>query len=79
MVTGPANVELTNSWARAFDPIAVGNALYDMFTHDVRSDVALPRLSPAKPRPSAPVPLTVVKDQIFVYDGDRCCLSTPPI
>ena len=40
MVTSPANYELVRGWSRASDPVAVGSALFDMFTHDLRPDVA---------------------------------------
>jgi pimeloyl-ACP methyl ester carboxylesterase len=40
MVTNPANVELLNSWSKASDPIASGSAVYDLFTLDLRQDIA---------------------------------------
>lgn len=40
MVTSPANVELLNSWSKASDPVASGSAVYDLFTHDLRADIA---------------------------------------
>jgi pimeloyl-ACP methyl ester carboxylesterase len=40
MVTKPADFELVMTWVKASDRVAVGNAFYDLFTHDLRSDIA---------------------------------------
>ncbi len=39
MVTSPENFQLVMSWGKASDPVAVGNGMYDMMTHDLRTDV----------------------------------------
>ncbi len=40
MVTKPADFDLVISWVKTTDPIAAGNALFDLFTHDLRGDLA---------------------------------------
>lgn len=40
MVTSPANFQLVASWSKTTDPVASANAMYDMFTTDLRADVA---------------------------------------
>lgn len=40
MVTGSANFELVMSWSKTTDPVAAADGMYDMFTHDLRKDVA---------------------------------------
>jgi pimeloyl-ACP methyl ester carboxylesterase len=40
MVTKPADVDLVMTWVKASDRVAVGNAMYDLFTHDLRGDIA---------------------------------------
>jgi pimeloyl-ACP methyl ester carboxylesterase len=40
MVTKPADFDLVMSWVKATDPAAAGNAMFDLFTHDLRNDVA---------------------------------------
>lgn len=40
MVTKPEDVETVVSWAKTTDPTAAADAMYDMFTTDLRDDVA---------------------------------------
>ena len=39
MVTKPADIDLVMSWARRTDPIAAGNAMYELFTTDLRGEL----------------------------------------
>jgi RNA polymerase sigma factor (sigma-70 family) len=39
MVTKPADVDLVMSWARRTDPVAAGNAMYELFTTDLREEL----------------------------------------
>jgi pimeloyl-ACP methyl ester carboxylesterase len=40
MVTKPANVVLIMSWVKRTDPVAAGNAMYELFTTDLRGELA---------------------------------------
>lgn len=40
MVTRPADINLVMSWVRTTDPVATGNAMFDLFSHDLRGDLA---------------------------------------
>ncbi len=40
MVTGKENDDLVMSWAKTTDPVAAADGMYDMFTTDLRPDVA---------------------------------------
>lgn len=40
MVTKPQDRELVLSWSKTTDPIAAGNAIYDLYTHDLRGDIS---------------------------------------
>ena len=40
MVTKPEDVATVMGWATKTDPVAAGDAMYDMFTHDLRDDIA---------------------------------------
>ncbi len=40
MVTKPADFNLVMSWVKTTDPVAAGNAMFDMFTRDLRGDLA---------------------------------------
>jgi N-formylmaleamate deformylase len=46
MVTKPADFDLVMSWVKATDPVAAGNAVFDLFTQDLRGDLVKIR-SPA--------------------------------
>lgn len=37
MVTGTTNLNLVMSWVKTTDPVAAGDAMFDMLTHDLRS------------------------------------------
>lgn len=39
MGTRPADFDLVMSWVKTTDPVAAGNAMFDLFTHDLRSDI----------------------------------------
>jgi len=38
MVTSDANYQMVLGWSMRSDPVAVGNAMYDLFVHDLRPD-----------------------------------------
>ncbi len=40
MVTKPADFDRVMSWVRNTDPLAAGDAMFDLFSHDLRDDVA---------------------------------------
>jgi pimeloyl-ACP methyl ester carboxylesterase len=40
MVTKPADIDLVMSWVKTTDPVAAGNAMFDVFTHDLRGELA---------------------------------------
>ncbi len=40
MVTSDANYQMILGWSLKSDPVAVGNAMYDLFVHDLRPDTA---------------------------------------
>lgn len=40
MITRPEDVALAMTWVKTTDPRSAGNAVYDMFTHDLRPEVA---------------------------------------
>ncbi len=40
MVTSDANYQMVLGWGLQSDPVAVGNAMYDLFVHDLRTDTA---------------------------------------
>ncbi len=40
MVTKPKDRELVLSWIKATDPVAAGNAILDIYSHDLRQDLA---------------------------------------
>jgi pimeloyl-ACP methyl ester carboxylesterase len=40
MVTKPADFDRIMSWVKATDPLAAGDAMFDMFSHDLRGDIA---------------------------------------
>lgn len=40
MVTGATNLNLVMSWVKRTDPVAAADAMFDMFTHDLRPDLA---------------------------------------
>ncbi len=40
MVTKPDDVATVMGWAAKTDPVAAGDAMYDMFTHDLRDNIA---------------------------------------
>lgn len=39
MVTSPADFNRIMAWVKTTDPIAAGDAMYDLFTHDLRGDI----------------------------------------
>ncbi|MDB6123001.1 MAG: alpha/beta hydrolase [Pedosphaera sp.] len=39
MVTKPADFDLVMSWVKTTDPVAAANAMFDVFTHDLRADL----------------------------------------
>jgi len=40
MVTKPADFDRIMSWVKTTDPLAAGDAMFDLFTHDLRGDIA---------------------------------------
>jgi N-formylmaleamate deformylase len=39
MVTRPADLDLVMSWVKKTDPVAAADAMYDIFSHDLRTDI----------------------------------------
>jgi pimeloyl-ACP methyl ester carboxylesterase len=39
MVTKPADFDRVMSWVKTTDPLTAGDAMFDMFTHDLRGDI----------------------------------------
>ena len=40
MVTKPADFDRVMTWVKTTDPVAGGDAMYDLFSHDLRGDIA---------------------------------------
>jgi pimeloyl-ACP methyl ester carboxylesterase len=40
MVTKPEDLKRVLSWVKTTDPIAAGDAMFEMFTHDLRDDLS---------------------------------------